>query len=321
MVRQWLAQRTQAVDKATDHGQWATNITEKVNETMDRRRFLKILGTGMASAAGKSLIAPGSTLAEKAQAEGVEFFGVLVDTTRCIGCRRCEKGCAEVNSKPVPDISDKTAFEKRRDMSVTQWTVVNRFETEKGTVFVKRQCMHCNQPACASACLVKAMKKTKTGPVTWDTNCLGCRYCMVSCPFDVPKFEHHAAIPTLEKCSFCTQRLKEGEVPGCVAACPAEALIFGSRRDVVAEAERRIAQHPDKYYPHIYGEHEAGGSSWMYLSAVPFEQIGFRSDIGTKPYPEYTTGFLYAVPFILLLWPTAMLGMSRATKKPGKTSR
>jgi Fe-S-cluster-containing dehydrogenase component len=285
---------------------------------MDRRSFLKVLGSGIAGVAGNSLIAPGKALAEKAQTEGAEFFGVLVDTTRCIGCRRCEKGCAEVNDKPIPDIEDKSVFEKRRDMSATQWTVVNQFETERGTIYTKRKCMHCNQAACASACLVKAMKKTEPGPVTWDPNCLGCRYCLVSCPFDVPKFDHHEAIPSLEKCSFCAQRLKEGKLPGCVEACPVDAIVFGSRRDVIAEANRRIYQNTDKYYPYIYGEHEAGGTSWLYLSAVPFDQIGFRSDIGTSAYPEYTTGFLYAVPFILLLWPTVMLGMSRATKNQEK---
>lgn len=285
---------------------------------MDRRSFFKLIGAGVAGAAGTSLIAPGKTLAGAAKANGTEFFGVLVDTTRCIGCRRCEKGCADANNLWMPDIEDKAVFEGVRKTDSKQWTVVNRFQTNKGEVFVKKQCMHCNLPGCAAACLVRAMKKTETGPVTWDSNCLGCRYCLVSCPFDIPKFDHHEAFPELQKCSFCAERLKEGKLPGCVEACPAGALVFGSRRDVLAEANRRIFQNPGKYNPHIYGEQEAGGTSWLYLSAVPFEQIGFRADIGTTAYPKYTTGFLYAVPFILLLWPTAMLGMNRVTKKEDK---
>jgi len=286
---------------------------------MERRTFLKLIGTGMAGAAGKTLIAPGKARAEGNAADGKEFFGVLVDTTRCIGCRRCEKACAEVNNLPIPaNISDKSVFEKPRTTSETQWTVVNRYATDKGIVFVKGQCMHCNQPACASACLVKAMKKTKTGPVTWDTNCLGCRYCMVSCPFDIPKFEHQEAIPKLQKCSFCAPRLKEGKFPGCVEVCPREALLFGARREIIQEANRRIYKNPDNYVPYIFGEREVGGTEWVYISSVPFEQIGFRNDLGITPYPEYTKGFLYAVPFILLLWPTILLGISRATKKDEK---
>ena len=284
---------------------------------MNRRSFLKVLGASVAGAAGKTLIAPGKALAEGVEANGTEFFGVLVDTTRCIGCRRCEKGCAETNDLWMPDISDKSVFEKERPTSHKQWTVVNRYETEKGVSFVKRQCMHCNQPGCASACLVKAMKKTRTGPVTWDRNCLGCRYCLVSCPFDIPKFDHHSAAPDLEKCSFCADRLKEGKLPGCVEACPTEALSFGTRRNILAEANRRIYQNPGTYVHHIFGEQEVGGAGWLYLSAVPFKQIGFRTDLGTTAYPEFTTGFLYAVPFVLLLWPTLLLGINRATKQEG----
>ena len=191
---------------------------------MNRRSFLKVLGAGVAGAAGKTLIAPGKALANGVEANGKEFFGVLVDTTRCIGCRRCEKGCAEANDLWMPDISDKSVFEKERPTSHKQWTVVNRYETEKGVSFAKKQSMHCNQPGCATACLVNAMKKTRTGPVTWDTNCLGCRYCLVSCPFDIPKFDHHNPAPELQKCTFCAKRLKEGKLPGCVEACPTEAL-------------------------------------------------------------------------------------------------
>ncbi len=282
---------------------------------MNRRSFLKALGTGIAGVAGNSLIRPGKALAEKVQADGIEFFGVLVDTNRCIGCRRCEKGCAEANNLWVPDISDASVFDTVRKTSEKQWTVVNRFETNKGAVFVKKQCMHCDLPGCASACLVKAMEKTETGPVVWNTNCIGCRYCLVSCPFDIPKFAHHEAFPNLQKCIFCAERLKEGKLPGCVEACPSEALIFGAKKDILQEANRRIYQDPGKYVPHVFGQQEAGGTGWLYLSAVPFDQIGFRTDLGTTPYPEYTKAWLYSVPIILLALPPLMLGISQATKK------
>lgn len=287
---------------------------------IDRRKFLKILGAGLGGLAGNSLLSP-YLHAEEKVTTGKELVGILVDTTRCVGCRSCEVACAETHQLPVPDQSDESVFEKRRDTTITQWTVVNRFNTEKGEVFVKKQCMHCNQPGCAAACLVKAMQKREEGPVTWDTNCMGCRYCMVSCPYDIPKFEYHSPNPRIQKCNLCYERIKEGKLPACVEACPAEALTFGKRRDLLEEAKTRIYQNPENYYHHIYGEYEVGGSSYLYLSAVPFEQLGFRTDLGTTPYPKYTTGFLYSVPVVLLLWPAFLLGVSQITKKDNEIRR
>jgi len=287
---------------------------------MDRRNFLKIIGSGVAGAATGNLLRPGRASASEGRS-AKELYGILVDTTRCIGCRRCEKACAEVNGLPIPDISEsktENLLKKIRKTTDTQYTIINRYETEKGTIFVPKRCMHCNQPGCAAACLVKAMKKRPTGQVTWDSNCIGCRLCMISCPFDIPKFEYSKAMPRIQKCNLCYDRYNNGELPGCVEVCPTQALMFGSRRQLLEEGKRRIAANPDKYVEHIYGEYEVGGTSHLYLSSVPFEQIGFRKDLGTRPYPEYSTGFLYAVPFIFVLWPIAMLGINRATKGNGK---
>jgi formate dehydrogenase iron-sulfur subunit len=284
---------------------------------MDRRTFLKIFGSGVAGATTGNLLSPGRSLA-KGDLSGQEFNGILVDTTRCIGCRRCEKACAEVNGLPIPDISEsknEDVLKEPRKTSDTQYTVITKYETEKGTIFVPKRCMHCNQPGCAAACLVKAMKKRPTGHVTWDSNCIGCRLCMISCPFDIPKFEYEKAMPRIQKCNLCYERFKKGELPGCVEACPTGALMSGSRRQILEEGKKRISDNPDKYVDHIYGEYEVSGTSHLYLSSVPFEQIGFRKDLGTVAYPEYSTGFLFAVPFVFVLWPLAMLGINRATKK------
>jgi len=238
-----------------------------------------------------------------------------------VGCRSCEAACAEANQLPDPDISDESVFEKERKTTVTQWTVVNRYKTEKGEVFVKRQCMHCNQPGCVSACLVKAMKKRAEGPVTWDTNCMGCRYCMPSCPFEIPKFEYESSNPRIQKCNLCWGRLKQGEKPACVENCPEEALFFGPRRKLIEEANRRIYQKSGEYLPHIYGEHEVGGTGYLYISKVPFEQIGFRTDLGTTAYPEFTKSFLYAVPLVLILWPAFLIGVNTLTKRQDERKR
>ena len=277
---------------------------------MDRRNFLKTAATiGAATLPIKKL------KAEKT-GEKKEFFGVLVDTTRCIGCRSCEVACSEEHDLYVPDVENDNALENVRTTSEKQWTVVNRFETEKGEVYVKRQCMHCWQPACTAACLTNAMYKTKDGPVIWNGDkCMGCRYCMVSCPFDIPKFEYFDWNPKIQKCNMCFERLQQGKKPACVEACPTDALMFGMKRELLEIARHRVYNYPEKYVHKIYGEYEVGGTGWLYLSAVPFEQIGFRTDLGTTPYPEYTKEFLISVPLVLFAIPAFLLGLNLLTDR------
>jgi formate dehydrogenase iron-sulfur subunit len=279
---------------------------------MNRREFLKFGAVTAVTAAAKN------TRAEE-NGKSEEFVGVLVDTTRCIGCRSCERACSVAHDLPVPDIENDGALASVRDMSDKQWTVVNHFATSKGDVFVKKQCMHCWQPACAAACLTNAMYKTREGPVTWNGNkCMGCRFCMVSCPFDVPKFEYHEWNPKIQKCSMCAERLAVGLRPACVDACPTDTLMFGSKRELMEVARVRIYGHPERYVHKIYGEYEVGGTGWLYLAAVPFEEIGFRTDLGTTPYPEYTRNFLYGVPLALFGLPALLLGLNQLANHDDK---
>ena len=173
--------------------------------------------------------------------------------------------------------------------------------------------MHCNEPACASACLTKAMLKTEEGPVIWrEEKCMGCRSCMVACPFDMPKFEYSSPNPKIQKCTMCFERLQEGETPICAYNCPREALVFGTRRELIKEARKRMFENPDLYEDHIYGEHEVGGTGVLYISSVPFEELGLRNDLGTTAYPEYNKTFLFADPVVLVLWPAFLLGLRNA---------
>ena len=282
---------------------------------MNRRSFAKTLGAVSLAAL------PAKKIHAQEGNEEKEFMGILVDTTMCVGCRGCEEACAEVNGFPEPDPDD-SVLEKERKTSITQYSVINRYEVDDEEIFVKKQCMHCNQPACASACLTKAMLKREEGPVIWrEDKCMGCRFCMVSCPFDIPKFEYDEWNPKIQKCNMCWERLKEGEQPACVEACPAEAIIFGKRKDLIEEAKQRIYTNTDDYVHHIYGEHEVGGTGYLYLSAVPFDKIGFRTDLGTTPYPEYTQDFLYGVPIVLALWPPLLLALSNATKRDDEPNK
>lgn len=275
---------------------------------INRRGFFKALGaTGLTFAVGKNL------QANPVDPNEVEFVGFLYDSTRCIACQSCEFACAETHGLPEP--MDYPDPEVVRKTSVNSRTVINSYNTSEGEAYVKDQCMHCAQPACAAACLTKAMYKTKEGPVIWRADkCMGCRYCMISCPFDVPKFEYHSPNPDIVKCDMCFDRLQEGGIPACVESCPAEALMFGTRRELIKEARRRIHEDPDLYYDHIYGEHEAGGTSILYLSAAPMEEIGFNTKIRKDSYPELSKGFLYSVPTIFVLWPAILLGIHESTK-------
>lgn len=272
---------------------------------MKRRDMLKVLGLG----AGTAITA--KPLAASQAATTDDPVGVLVDTTRCVGCRACEYACAEANGLPAPD--DAAEPTPARDMTPAQWTVVRGFEVDGQSVTVKRQCMHCLQPACTSGCLTRALYKTPDGPVTWDPGkCMGCRYCMVSCPFDVPRFEYDSANPRIQKCQLCTSRVTQGQTPACVGACPVQALTFGRRNNLLDEARTRIySSEAGKYVRHIYGEHEAGGTSWLYISGVPFERLGFRMDLAHEGYPTFAREFLYAVPQVDILAPLFMLALAR----------
>ena len=275
-----------------------------------RRDFFKVMcATGMALTVGKELKA--SPKAEDA----MEFHGILYDSARCKGCRGCEYDCADANELPLPIPSKDIKGLRKPDEA--HRTVINEYHTSKGIVYAKMQCMHCNEPACAAACLTQAMHKTEEGPVIWrEDKCMGCRYCMVSCPFDIPKFEYHSPNPKIQKCTMCYDtRVKNGELPACVENCPNEALTFGTRRELLKEARRRICENPDLYVDEIYGEQEAGGTCWLYLSPVPFKEIGMNTRIQKASYPALTKGFLFSVPSVFVLIPALLLGIQQATKK------
>ncbi len=281
---------------------------------INRRNFFKVLGlTGVSLGTGGKL----SAMPDKGNDK--EFNAILYDATRCGGCQTCELVCAWEHGLPEPDVKDVPVAGVLRKTNENRRSVINAYETSQGEVYVKKQCMQCNQPACASACLTRAMFKTEEGPVIWrGDKCMGCRYCMVSCPFDMPKFEYNSPNPKIEKCNMCFEKIVEGELPACVENCPAEALAFGTRRELIAEARRRIHDDPDLYYDGIYGEHEAGGTGFLYLSPVPFEELGFNTSIQDRPYPELTKGFLYSVPTIFVLWPAFLLGLYNATRNNSK---
>jgi Fe-S-cluster-containing dehydrogenase component len=275
--------------------------------SLDRRNFFKTMGlAGATFAVGKSF---GNNSPESGE---TEFYGLLYDATLCIGCKACEKACAKDHGFPEPE--DEIEAGVLRKTSELQRSVINKFNTSKGEVFARTSCMHCNEPACAAACLTQAMYKTKEGPVIWrGDKCMGCRYCMLSCPFDVPKFEYHSANPIIQKCDLCYDRIKNGEIPICAQTC-GDALIFGTRRELLAEARKRIVESPDDYIDHIFGETVAGGTGSLSISPAPLEEIGKNPNLQNSSYPALTKGFLYSVPSVFVLLPSLLLGIHEATK-------
>ena len=281
---------------------------------LNRRDFFKTLTAAAAAAAGSGR----SAHAWQSRAPS-DALGCLVDLTRCIGCRKCEEACNRVNHLPPPDqrFEDLTVLDRKRRPDERAYTVVNRYTSGKidereqlVPTFVKLQCMHCQDPACASACIVGALSKKENGSVYYDvTKCIGCRYCMVACPFEIPAYEYYNPItPRVMKCTFCYERVhSENKLPGCAEICPVEAITFGRRADLLIEARRRIEKNPGLYINHIYGEKEVGGTSWMYLSGVPFEKVGFNT-LPEKPMPRLAETIQHSL-FSYLWSPIVLFGM------------
>ncbi len=233
---------------------------------------------------------------------------LLIDLPRCMGCRGCQVACKQEFKRPA----EKTEFfggpgyQNPADLSKDTWCLVTynevlvngRFEW----VFGKRQCMHCQVPGCISACPVQALEKLPTGPVIYHKErCLGCRYCMLACPFVVPRFEFTSWNPYITKCTMCAHRQAVGEIPACAKACPTGAITFGDRDALIREARRRIATNPTKYIHEIYGLEEAGGTCVLHISSVPFDKIGYiTSRVPRSPMVAHTEPAMKAIPMVML---------------------
>ena len=293
---------------------------------ISRRRFL---AASVAGCAATTLAGPKKALAAGSFSGYPDGMGVLVDLTRCIGCRSCEAACNKEQNLPAPNkpFDDKSVFDEtfhggkqKRRPDENAYTVVNRYDAESASkpVYRKVQCNHCSEPACLSSCFVNAYTKTPEGAVVYNSKvCVGCRNCMIACPFNIPGYSYSSAFdPVVKKCIFCHEtRLKNGLPPACVEICPQEALTFGKRKELVKIGHQRIQTHPGRYVNHLYGEKELGGTHWMYLSSVPFEEVGFDPNPGNEPIINNVKDFLSTVPMVLAIWPAMFTGFHLLAKK------
>ena len=297
----------------------------KINKKINRRSFLK---GGLATTAAAAVLKNKDSQAAGSFEGYPDGMGVLVDLTRCVGCRSCEAACNKEQNLPEPakpfnDLSvyDELHHGQKRRTDETAYTIVNRYDVPEldHPLFKKFQCNHCNEPACLTSCFVNAYTKTPEGAVIYNSKvCVGCRTCMIACPFYVPTFKYSKAFtPKIMKCIFCYDtRLKDGKAPACVEACPQEALTFGRRTDCIDMGRQRIRQTPGKYVDHIYGEHEVGGTAWMYLSSVPFDKVGLDTHVPNEPILNSVKEFLAIVPMVLTIWPGLFIGFHLlATRK------
>ncbi len=241
----------------------------------------------------------------------VKSKGLLIDVTKCIGCRQCAAACAEQNHLPAEDA---------QELSATHYTVVQGINNDQA--YVRRLCMHCVTPTCVSACLVGAFSKAETGAVLYDeSKCIGCRYCMQACPFEVPRYEWGSLAPKIRKCVMCYDRVAAGGQTACAEACPTGATAFGDRDDLIKEARKRIDENPGQYIDHIYGLTEVGGTSVMYLSNIPFDQLGLPMNIPNEPIPELSWRVLSQIPKYTVAASVVLFGVRWITARRSEVAR
>jgi formate dehydrogenase iron-sulfur subunit len=249
-------------------------------------------------------------------------FSILTDVTKCIGCDECVDACQEDNK--LPPERPWRWLKSVTDLSTARWTTVDRLDHDSGDRFVRRQCRHCLEPACVEACIVGALQKSPEGPIVYDRDiCIGCRYCMIACPYEVPRYSWEDTVPYVQKCDFCHDRvLKEGKKPACVEACPTEATIFGTRDEMLAEARRRIAAEPGKYVQHVWGEREVGGTSVLYVSDVPLNLTELDDPVTDEtPMPERTFKVLRHMPTVFVEMAVVMGGIYWVVERREKLAR
>jgi len=231
---------------------------------------------------------------------------ILVDTTKCTGCEKCVLACIQANKLDAHRADIDRALIKD-GLSADRWSSIQKVANDR---FARKSCMHCLEPSCVSACLVGGISKTPEGPVVYDPDkCIGCRYCMLACPFHVPRYEWDATIPFMRKCDMCFERTLQGGKPACVEACPNQALVFGDRNDLLRRAHELVDAADSPYLSHIWGEEELGGTSVLYISDEDLTALGWPEQ-NAAAIPSLTEPLISKTPFIGLSVAVGLLSVN-----------
>lgn len=230
---------------------------------------------------------------------------ILTDTTKCIGCRECVIACKKRHNleQAIP-----RRWSAEDGLSARNWTSIVERPPDR---YVRKLCRHCLNPACVSACPVNALSKNEDGAVVYDSSrCIGCRYCMMACPYGIPRYDWDRPVPYIRKCILCAEYIARGEKPACTEACPTEATIFGDRDELIAEARSRIKSNPGKYVDRVWGEYEVGGSQVLYISDIDLSFLTYGRPLGRRPLPDRTAPAMQVVPYTFFGVASTMAGLS-----------
>jgi formate dehydrogenase iron-sulfur subunit len=239
-------------------------------------------------------------------------MAMVYDATKCVGCKACQVACKRWNKLPPESTEGQELYESPLGLSATTWTLIKVRESTEGKTpawpFIKYQCMHCTQASCVSVCPTGAAAHHGEYVLIDQTWCIGCGYCVEACPFDVP----HLGEPksTARKCTFCIDRVTQGQWPACAEACPVGALSFGPRAELLAAAKERVQTLRNNGTPqaHLYGETELGGLGYMCILPEPASLYGLpdaprfatMNVLGQWLSGLVTAGVIAAVPLWLL---------------------
>ena len=303
---------------------------------LNRRQFLKMTAAGV----GTAMCTNASALQREAKPLSPDAVGMLYDSTLCIGCKACMSACKEANGMPPEFFGEQNLWDSPQETSGDTLNVIKVYKDGTGEqkdrevdgfAFMKRHCLHCVDPSCVSVCPVSAMTKDPiTGIVEHhEDRCIGCRYCVYSCPFGIPKYEYNDAFGQIQKCEFCVHLQDKGLVPACCDVCPTGATLFGRVDDLKQEAQRRLdakagdtyvfprgklgAGRPPheatipEYKQHVYGLKELGGTQIMYMSAVPIDKLGLPTNVPDFGYPTVSEGIQHML-YKWMLAPAILLG-------------
>lgn len=300
--------------------------------TVSRRTLLKTLAVGGAATAAAAVAGPAGASSAEAPPVPPDARGLLYDSTLCIGCQTCTVACQRANQMPVEAnvrLINGAPYDFPTDINAEARTVIKVHESGDRWAFIKMQCMQCLEPSCTKACMLGSLQKRKYGVVTWDgLRCTGCRYCQISCPYNVPKFQWHSAVPKIVKCDLCLERKDGKQGSACAEVCPRQAVIYGTREELLAVARQRLGANPQMYNPKIYGEHDGGGNQSMYLTraGVEFTDLGLPALDDTPPSRlamtiQHTAYKNFIAPTVLYVAAAVAIFRNMSAEKKAEASR